>query len=354
MFRSTALQSMTLAVELFNRPSPVARDHAVVMMAAHSFEMLLKALIFQARGTVREPGSEDSLSLQRCIDIAADDLNVLSSDERVVLRALKQDRDAATHDVIVMNDDLLWVHMRAAVTIFQRLCRDELHATGDDLPARVLPVNASPPGDMGALIDEQISGIRELLQPGRRRTAEAAARLRPLLALDGSVTGRTDPPTDREVGRAERALRDGVDWRVVLPGLATVRVRNRSRVEAGELVLQVGRAADAIPVRRAESGEENTALAYRQSNPFDEYGLKLSQFGERLGLTRQQGLAIIDHLGLKLDDRTYFVRHNRSGNVIYQGLSARALHLAREALASGLDVDAATANYNARLRGGSN
>lgn len=86
MFRAAATESMTLAVELFNRPSPVARHHAVVMMAAHSFEMLLKALIFQERGSVREPGTEDSFGLQRCIDVA-DDLRVLTAEERVVLQA---------------------------------------------------------------------------------------------------------------------------------------------------------------------------------------------------------------------------------------------------------------------------
>ncbi len=52
MFRTSAVESMTLAVELFNRPNPVARGDAVVMMAAHAFEMLLKAIIFQKRGSV--------------------------------------------------------------------------------------------------------------------------------------------------------------------------------------------------------------------------------------------------------------------------------------------------------------
>ena len=32
----------------------------------------------------------------------------------------------------------------------------------------------------------------------------------------------------------------------------------------------------------------------RTTNPFDEYGIKLTTFGERLGLTRQQGYAVIE------------------------------------------------------------
>jgi hypothetical protein len=125
----------------------------------------------------------------------------------------------------------------------------------------VLPVNAAPPGDMDVLIDQEIAGIRKLLQPHKRRTADAAARLRPLLALDGSVTGRSDPPRDKEIARAERGLRVGTDWRTLLPGLASLQVRNHPNSDAGELVLQIGKAADAVPVRLAKPGEDSTALA---------------------------------------------------------------------------------------------
>ena len=41
------VESLTLAIELFNRPSPLGREHATVMMAAHAFEMLLKAVIYE-------------------------------------------------------------------------------------------------------------------------------------------------------------------------------------------------------------------------------------------------------------------------------------------------------------------
>lgn len=36
-----------------------------------------------------------------------------------MLLALKEDRDAATHDVIAMSDDVLWLHLRSAVIIFR-------------------------------------------------------------------------------------------------------------------------------------------------------------------------------------------------------------------------------------------
>jgi hypothetical protein len=57
---------------------------------------------------------------------------------------------------------------------------------------------------------------------------------------------------------------------------------------------------------------------------------------------------LIEHLRLKDDDRAYFVRLTRNGNIQFQGLSARALHLARQALDNGLDVDEVTRAHNQR------
>ena len=53
-----AVESLTLAIELFNRPSPLGREHATVMMAAHAFEMLLKAVIYEQRKKVKFAGSD--------------------------------------------------------------------------------------------------------------------------------------------------------------------------------------------------------------------------------------------------------------------------------------------------------
>lgn len=323
------------------------------MMLAHSFEMLLKAIIFQKKGRVRDKGDNLSHSLSRCIDICVDNLKVLSADERTLLLAIKQDRDCATHDVITMSEDLLWVHMRAGITVFRRLLRDEFaEELTDLLPGRVIPVSAAPPQDLSLLVEAELATVRELLRPGKRRTAEAAARLRPLLSLDGSVTGRSDQPTETEVTRAGRDLRAGKDWRVVLPGLATLSIAPATpNTGAQEVSLRIGKDPDGVPVRRARPGEEDGALAYRGVSPFEEFGIKLSKFGERLGIGVNEGYAIIREKEIKKDDRAYFVRKNASGNIVYQGLSARALEIGRAALEDPtFDLAAATDRYNKRNR----
>lgn len=352
MFKDTAVESLTLSIELFNRPSPLARDHAVIMMLAHSFEMLLKAIIFQERKTVHDRGDDLSHSLKRCVEIGVSDLKVVTPDEATLLGAIKQDRDCATHDTIVMSDDFLYVHMRAGISLFRRLLKDQFaEELTDLLPSRVIPVSAQPPSDLGQLVEQELTEIKALLATGKRRTAEASARLRPLLSLDGSATGRTDKPTDKEVSKAERSLRAGADWRRVLPGLATLSIGPATPGgDAQEVVLRIGRDVDAIPVRRARSSEEG-ALAYRGVSPFEEFGIKLSKYGEKLGIGVNEGYAIIDALKIKDDDRAYFVQLNSSGNVIYQGLSARALELGKAALADEkFDLQAARRAYMRRIR----
>lgn len=346
MYLDSSVQSLTLAIELFNRPSPTARDHAVPMLLGHAFEMLLKSIIFQARGTVRDKGDELTYSLGRCIGIAADDLQVLTRDERALLAALKQDRDCATHDSIVMSEQLMWVHMRSGISVIRRLLRDELQLDLRELlPGRVIPVSTEPPHELQALVEEELATVAKLLAPGTRKGPDARARLRPLLSLDGAATGRVDPPTEIEVARAESALRKGTQWQRILPGLATLSITPVTpEGDAQEVVLRVGRDADGIPVRKARRDEE--ALAYRSMDPFEEYGGKLSTFGKKLGLSQQQGYALIDHLAIKDDDAAYFCRKTKNGNVQYQGVSARAYDLGRKALEQGLDITEITNRYN--------
>lgn len=346
LFLDTAIESLTLAMEIYNRPSPTARDHAVPILLGHCFEMLLKSIIFQRRGSVREKDAELSHSLGICIAIAADDFNIISTDERALLSTVKQDRDCATHDTLSMSEQLMWVRMRASITVVRRLLKDELATIlTDRLPGRVIPVSTEPPKELRALVEDELATVSALLAPKTRKGPEARSRLRPLLSLDGAATGRLDPPTQTEVNRAEQELRKGIPWERVLPGLATLSVVPVAPgADAQEVILRVGKAADSIAVRKAGPGDE--ALAYRSMDPFEEFGGKLTQFGKKLGLTQQQGYALIDHLRIKNDDAAYFCRKTKNNNIQYQGLSARAYDLAHKALADGLNIEAITLAFN--------
>jgi hypothetical protein len=56
--RTTALESLTLAVEVFNRASPTARTQGVLLSLQHAFEMLFKAIIWEDRKTIQEKAQD--------------------------------------------------------------------------------------------------------------------------------------------------------------------------------------------------------------------------------------------------------------------------------------------------------
>lgn len=350
MLKRAAAESLALAVELFNRPVPTARESTVLILLGHSFEMLLKAAIYQERGRLRDPGEWRTYSFSKTISIAKSDLGILDADDEVVLLAIKQDRDIAAHDTIAMGDDLLWLHVRSAVTTLGRLLKEVFNTDLEELiPARAVPVSALPPSDPVMVVQREMEDLGALLAPRTRRGAEARSRIRPLLALDGSVTGREDPPTDHEVERAVRALREGQDWRKIFPGLAQLQLTDAPSPGSQEVTLRVVKSGEGLPVRAAAPGDEG-ALLYRSMDPFQEYNVRPSEFGDKLGLSRHEGLALIWYLKLKDDDRAYYIKKTPRGNPMYQGLSARALHLARQALSDGLDVSEVVEAYNRRNR----
>jgi hypothetical protein len=349
--KHSAVESLSLAVELFNRPSQVARDQSVMLMLAHSFEMLFKAIIFQARGTIRERGEQYTFKLGKCINIVHSELKVLEADDLPIVWAIKQDRNAAAHDSVAFSEDMLWLHVRSAVTIFSKLLEAAFKENlRDVIPSRVIPVSAQPPNDACAVIEREMQDIKEMLKPGLRRADEAKARIRPLLALDGSVDGREVAPTELELDRAVEAFRKGKAWQEVFPGLADLEISAAPGAGAQEISLRISKTGEGPAVRLAKPGEEG-ALLFRKSNPWDEYGIKLTDFGKKLGIGTYAGHALAWQLKLKDDPASYFVKTTEAGNIQFQGFSARALELAKTAMATpGFDLAPIVKAYGARSK----
>jgi hypothetical protein len=83
--RRRAINSLVLAVEVFNRPYDTGRAEAVLILLHHSFEMLLKAAIKNRTGTVFDKESKYSYSFDKCLEVAQGRLGMISADERTTL-----------------------------------------------------------------------------------------------------------------------------------------------------------------------------------------------------------------------------------------------------------------------------
>jgi hypothetical protein len=90
MLKNAATDSIVLAVDHFNRAVGPARLEASLIFAQRALELLLKAVIYERTGSIREPGRAYSYSFKKCLNIGVDQLQVVGSDERIALQAARR------------------------------------------------------------------------------------------------------------------------------------------------------------------------------------------------------------------------------------------------------------------------
>ncbi|MBM4447540.1 MAG: hypothetical protein FJ023_09420 [Chloroflexi bacterium] len=331
-FKRRAINSLLLAIELFNRPHEVGRTEAVLILLQHSFEMLLKAAIYEARGIVSESKGSFAYRFDKCIGIAKGDLHVLDEDESRTLSILDGLRDCSAHNLIDLSEQALYIHTQAAVTLFDRLLDSVFsERLADHMPTRVLPITTSPPKDMITFMDTEFTQIQELLHPRKKRKAEARGKLRHLMIMESNLVGDSKQPTDRDVSRVMQRVKKGDTWQRLFPGIAMLRLDTQGH--ALTISLRFTRQPEAAPVRLIREGEPDfeQATLVREVNLLDRYSMRLNDLAQSLGLTSPRTLALVRHLKLQGEPACY-KEFRLSKSSIYKRYSPQALCRLREAL----------------------
>lgn len=347
--KERALNSLVLAIEFFNRPQEAGRVEATLIFLQHAFETLLKAKIWEERGTITEPRGRISHRFDKCLGIAKSDLGLIDDDEATTLATIDGLRDCAVHYLLEMSEDNLYLHVQAGVTLFAALLERAFgERLANYLPSRVLPVCVSPPQDIQVFLDSEYQHVRSLLAPGRRQQAEVHARLRPLLIMESSLQGEVRQPTTAEVTRAAMRLKGGEDWRTIFPGVAALRLDTSG--QGPTVCVRFTRDVSAAPVRVLRPGEEaeGTSLV-REVNLLDRYSMGLRELASHLGLTPPKALALMHHIGLHLDEECF--KEIRIGSTTFKRYSSKALVRLREALRSA-DMDHVWQQYRAHQKTG--
>lgn len=345
--REKAVNSLLLAIELFNRPQQQGRVEGVLLLLQHAFEMLLKAKIWEERETISERRSRVSHRFDKCLGIAKSDLGILDEDEARTLSTIDGLRDCAAHNLLEMSEENFYLHVQAGVTLFAALLERAFgERLGDALPSRVLPISTNPPEDISVFLDDEFQHVRELLAPGRHQTAEVHARLRPLLIMESNLRDEPQQPTSAEVARTTDRLKAGEDWRAVFPGVATLRLDTSGH--GLNFSVRFTREPTAAPVRVLRPGEEaEGAPIVKEVNLLDRYSMGLMQLAANLGLTPPKTLALVHDLDLQSDDECF--KPLRVGSSSFKRYSPKALQRLREAL-PGVDMDEVWQNYLERRR----
>lgn len=304
LLKQKSLNSLILAIELFNRPSEVGRVDSVLILMDHSFEMLLKGALLHRGGRIRDPNEKNTIGFDACVRRALSDENVqfLTGEQALTLQAINGLRDAAQHHLVDISEGHLYLHAQSAVTLH----RDLLEAVFQEslrelLPERVLPIATIAPADSVALFAEEIREVARLLQPGRRKRAEASARLRALSIVDGAMQGEKLQPSEYALGMLGRRIAGGeTSIDTLFPGLAAVAFEAE---DAGatvnlRIVKKGGHPVTVLP----EGGADTAVVTIKRVNELDYYGLRFNDLVKKLKITTNQTTALITLLEIKRNE----------------------------------------------------
>lgn len=349
--KKRAINSLVLGIELFNRPHDQGRSESVLILLHHAFEMLLKAIIKDRTGTVHAKGEKYSFGFDKCLEVAQNGIKVITADERATLSILDANRDTAVHYYQDVSEDLLYLQAQAAVTLLDDLLSRVFKVRlADCIPERVLPVSTRPPKDLKVLIDSELSQVDELLQAGSRRGIQAAARLRPILALATATRRDAERVTEGELRKAIKRRRRGDEWSIILPEIAQLKLDTQG--EGIPIYLRIKKDAD-LAFRVAKDGEPAVGTLVKQEvNIWDKYNLGRDDLAKKLGLSGPKTSALLLELGIQDDQDCFKVLRRKSST--FKGYSKAALDRLQSAINNGVDVEGVWEkqrhNFGARKR----
>ncbi|MEV6207410.1 DUF3644 domain-containing protein [Kitasatospora sp. NPDC051914] len=299
ILKKKAISSLVSATEAFNSPHDDGRETKVLLHLQHAFEMLLKAALVQGKVDVFDPTLGRSLGFETCIKKAMQHSKIkLNAADAGTLRAIDAMRDDEQHWFNQVPEQLLYLHARAGVTLFddllQRVFDDRLAVY---LPTRVLPISVDPPRDLALVLDEEYTQIAQLLQPGRRAGHEARARIRTLLAMEAHVEPDTRV-SSKDVDRVEKGIRNGDARAAVFPKLGEI----ATSVDGSGMAVTVHFTKNqGTPPVRFESDESVPAAAIREVDLQRKYHRSPADLASALKLTLPRSVALRQHVGIDAD-----------------------------------------------------
>lgn len=172
-----------------------------------------------------------------------------------------------------------------------------------ELPARVLPLSTTPPVDLATLFDTEVKEVHKLLQPGKRRHFEAAAKLRALAIMEGAMQGENLQPTQGDLQKIGRAIKSGTSWTDIFPGVASINITAMGHGPSIDLRITKDKG---VPVTLVPEGTPGAAvIGIKRVSELDFYNLGRDQLAAKVGLSGNKTSAMIWYTNLKADPECY-------------------------------------------------
>lgn len=304
MLRSKAVASLRMGVVAFNGLDDDARVTRVLLHLQHCFEMLLKAaLLAKGDRAVFDKKKQMAIGMEATVKRCQQQPDVKLTDEEAgTIRVLDNLRDGEQHWHQVVEEGMLYLHARAAVTLFDDLLnRVWKLRLADHVPVRVLPISAEPPQGLDLLVDQEYDRIAQLLKPGRKATAEAKGRIRTLLATEALSDPDAVEISESDVNRVVRGIREGKTREQVFPKLTGI----TSTTTGGGLAVEVRFVKkDGLPVTFTTDPNVEVA-AIREVDLEKKFHMGAYDLADKASVDRTRAVALRRHLGLDNDDDHY-------------------------------------------------
>lgn len=334
--RAKAIASLKTGMIAFNGLEDDARVTRVLLHLQHSFEMLLKAgLLATGYKTVFDRKKRMAIGMEACINRCQQQTGIkLTETEAGTIRVLDNLRDGEQHWHQIVEEGMLYLHARAAVTLFD----DLLHRIwglrlAEHIPARVLPISAEPPQELDLLVDQEYKRIADLLRPGRKATAEAKGRVRTLLATEALLDPDAVEISESDVNRVVKGVRDQKTREQVFPKLTGI---SSSTVGEGLSVQVRFVKRDGLPVTYTNKPGHDVA-AIREVDLEKKFHMGPYELADKAGINRTRAVGLRRHLGLDADDDHY--SHTfRFGSQTHRRYSDNALRAMQDAKGS-VDIE---------------
>ena len=332
-----AINSLTLSIELFNRPNDCGRVHGVLIFLDHSFEMLLKASILHKGGKIREKRAKETIGFSACVRRALNDgaIKFLNEEEVLTLQSLNGLRDAAQHYTLELPEQLLYFEAQAGLTLFRDITQNVFGINlRIELPVRVLPLSTTPPMDIQALFNHEIEEVKKLIQPGSRKKLEALEKLRALAILENSIQGIEIQPSDAELKSLAKKLKQGSEWHQIFPGTSTINFTSNGY--GPSLDLRITKLEEGIPFTPVPEGTPGAVAAIKRVNELDYYNLNLTALAEKTKITTNKLGAVIKEL--KIQENKDAFKEIKINSQTYRRYSPLALDILKKELRN-LDIE---------------
>lgn len=326
-----AIDSLTLSIELFNRPNDCGRIHGVLIFMDHSFEMLLKASIIHKGGKIKEKGAKETIGFGACVRKGFSDntIKFLSDTDVLTLQTINGLRDAAQHYTLEMSEQYLYFQAQAGLTLFRDIAKKVFNIDlKTQLPVRVLPLSTTPPMDIQAFFSTEVQEIKKLLAPKSRKKLEATEKLRALAIMENAIQGNESQPSDTELKALAKRLSKATNWGQLFPSVSTLSFTQNGY--GPSLDLRITK-SEGVPVTVVPEGTPGAGVvAIKRVNELDFYYLGRDQLAKKLGLTGPKTTAAVKHFGIKEDPECF--KHLKVGNVPFDRYSQKAIEKIKEGL----------------------